>query len=359
MTKKEQEAAILRMLSEAKLNQDSAIAPMTDEDMRQLRSRRMTDEDMRQLSGATKQSAGNWSGLKKLIMGDEAVTDAPSGVLEHLDAYTGAPARSAISKLQDDFTDLPGAARAYAEQFGEKPTKAPSGADLAKKMQLEGIPAAVAGTALELAADPSSAITGGLKLASVPLIGLKALKAVDAAGDAAKVVKGVDTAADAARAVKAAETAASAAKTAGTAEDAARAIKAADTMQALSTKPMSASEQLIASAKAKRAEELAQKIKMAEEAKKEAGLEKLWRETVGESAAAAQQGPVLPAKPTRPTSLAETKARTDTVFDEIKGTSTADAIRNSKLNPVAGKHGGIIFADDSARLQRLRSKFKK
>lgn len=123
----------------------------------------------------------------------------PTGLLEHLDAYTGAPTRAAIAKLQGDFTDLPGAASAAIEQFGADPKEAPTGQQLASNIGLTGISKTLAGLGLELAADPTSAITGGAKLAMLPLVGMKALKAADVVGDVARVANAADDVADAAK----------------------------------------------------------------------------------------------------------------------------------------------------------------
>lgn len=125
----------------------------------------------------------------------------PDGLLEHLDAYTGAPARAAIARLQGDFTDLPGAASAAMSQFGADPKEAPTGQDLAANMGLSGVGKTLAGLGLELAADPTNAITGAAKLATLPFVTFKALKAADAAGDVARAARIMDAAGDASKAV--------------------------------------------------------------------------------------------------------------------------------------------------------------
>lgn len=185
--------------------------------------------------------------LKQLVYGDEAETETPSGLLERMDAYTGAPTRAAISKLQDDFTQLPEAAKAAYEQFGEKPNKAPTGRDIAKKMGLDN---AAAGAAMEFIADPSSLISSGAKLATLPLVGLKGFKAFDTVGDVARAVNAVDKANDAAKVVKVADEAG----------DIARAVGAADEVAGLSKVPTSFAE----SAKLKAASEAAAAAKQAE-----------------------------------------------------------------------------------------------
>lgn len=126
----------------------------------------------------------------------------PQGLLDYFDAYTGAPARAAISTLQDDFTNLGGAAEAAYEQLGADPSTAPSGEQIVTKAGLTGVPAKIAGLGMEMVADPTSAITGGLKLATLPLVGMKALKAADMAGDVARVANKSDDVLDAIKAAK-------------------------------------------------------------------------------------------------------------------------------------------------------------
>jgi len=126
----------------------------------------------------------------------------PKKLLDYFDAYTGAPTRAAIAKLQDDFTDIGGAATEAYEQFGADPETAPTGRDIVAKTGLKGIPGAIAGLGMELAADPTSAITGGLKLATLPLVGMKALKAADVVGDVARSANAIDDTADAVKAAK-------------------------------------------------------------------------------------------------------------------------------------------------------------
>lgn len=136
----------------------------------------------------------------EMLFGDEQETEKPSGLLENIDAYTGAPARAAISTLQDDATNVAGAAESAYKQFGASPKTAPSGQDLAAKMGLEGLPKAAAGLGLELAADPSAAVSGLVKAASLPLIGVKYM---DKIFDSAKVATEAEKLYDMSRALKA------------------------------------------------------------------------------------------------------------------------------------------------------------
>lgn len=232
-------------------------------------------------------SAPKFNNLKKFIFGDENETSKPSGLLENLDAYTGAPSRSAIEKLQNDFTDVSGAAQAAYEQFGEKPTKAPSGMDLAKNMRLEGIPQIVAGTGLELITDPTNLVSGAVKMAAVPLVGLKALKAADVAGDVARGVKAVDAAADAVKAAKATEEVA----------QLARGSKAVDAIAALTggvEKSKSAAQQITEARQAKAAMEAIEAAKAIENAKTQEKMASLLKEVAPEML---EQGPKLPVRP--------------------------------------------------------------
>jgi hypothetical protein len=150
--------------------------------------------DLKNKFGKLKEKAG------EIIFGDEQETTKPSGLLENLDAYTSAPTRAAISTLQDDATNLTGAAEAAYKQFGASPKTAPSGEELAAKMRLQGIPKLIAGTGLEIAADPTAAISGLVKAASLPLIGVKYM---DKVFDSAKVAAKAEKMYDAARALKA------------------------------------------------------------------------------------------------------------------------------------------------------------
>ncbi len=157
-------------------------------------------------------SPGRFAGLKKAVFGDEQEMEVPSGLLEYADAYTGAPARSAVEKLQEDFTDIPGAFEAARKQFGASPKLAPSGKDLAKNTGLTGVAGEIAGAGLEMALDPTQLLTGGLgpalkgiKAASMIPFALKGLKAADMAADVGKGVKAIDTVSDVAKAVNAAE----------------------------------------------------------------------------------------------------------------------------------------------------------
>lgn len=251
--------------------------------------------------------ADRFSGLKDFIYGDENEKSKPSGVLEQLDAYTGAPTRSAIAKLQEDFTDLPGAAQAAYEQFGASPKTAPTGQDLAKNMRLEGLPAAAAGMGLELIADPSNLVSGGVKLAAMPLIGLKGLKTLDTVGDMARLAKAADTGADALKGVNAVEKAAKLAQEAKAAENLA-------TFAGKTRNAASAAEQIKAMNRAKAIAEANEIAKAAELAKQEAGISKLAKELkVPESAKLTES-----AAPLRPTPLEDIVARPDTVFTDGK-----------------------------------------
>lgn len=277
--------------------------------------------------------ADRFGGLKNFIYGDENERTKPSGALEHLDAYTGAPTRSAITKLQEDFTDIPGAAKAAYEQFGASPKTAPTGQDLAKNMQLEGVPGAIAGAGLEFIADPSALVSSGAKLAAMPLIGLKGLKALDTAGDAARAVNTVEKAAKLAQEAKAAENlAAFAGKTRNAA---------------------SAAEQIKAINKAKVAAEAAELAKVAELAKQEKGMANLAKELRIPEAA---KNLATESKVTRPTSLAETVARPDIVFDKISADTLGKALEKAKTTDTGGKFGKIIM--QPSRFEKLQAAMK-
>jgi len=57
-----------------------------------------------------------------------------------IDSYGGAPTRAAIASLQDNPTDLSGAASAFKNQFGANPALAPTGKDIAAKAGLSTEP---------------------------------------------------------------------------------------------------------------------------------------------------------------------------------------------------------------------------
>lgn len=117
-----------------------------------------------------------------------AALGAVGEVGQFLDRYTGAPTRAAISSLMDNGTDISGAASAFGNQFGDDPTKAPTGQDIARDLGApdtalsevapflfnetgkglrfkKGGPADVtasgaAGLAVDIAADPTNLIPG-------------------------------------------------------------------------------------------------------------------------------------------------------------------------------------------------------
>ncbi len=62
-----------------------------------------------------------------------AALDGVAAVGEFADRYTGAPMRAAIGTLQDDVSNVKGAAQAFASQFGEEAALAPSGKQIAQK----------------------------------------------------------------------------------------------------------------------------------------------------------------------------------------------------------------------------------
>ena len=91
---------------------------------------------------------------------------------EFVDKYTGAPTRSAIGSLQENVNPLD-AAMSFYKQFGEDPSQAPTGKQIAKRAGLSekpmfdlpyvgGVsPAGVAGLGVDVLADPTNIIPFG------------------------------------------------------------------------------------------------------------------------------------------------------------------------------------------------------
>lgn len=124
-----------------------------------------------------------------LSQAGDAALKGISYIGEKIDQYGGAPTRAAISSLQDDVTEPGRALDAFKNQFGSDPKKAPTGRDIVRKAGVpdtslseiapslynetgEGIkfqkggwadPTAsgVAGVAMDIAADPTSALPLG------------------------------------------------------------------------------------------------------------------------------------------------------------------------------------------------------
>lgn len=120
--------------------------------------------------------------------------------MNKLDSVTGAPVRSAVSKFQDNWKDLPGAVEAYKKQFGEDNSKAPTGRMIAQRA---GVPdTALSDVAPSLYSDdpkswkPSkgglldptaSGVAGvGIDMATDPISYIPFEKAVEGAGNLAK-----------------------------------------------------------------------------------------------------------------------------------------------------------------------------
>jgi len=107
---------------------------------------------------------------------------------QFIDKYTGAPTRAAIGSLQENMLDPGAAASAAYKQFGEDPSLAPTGKDIAAKAGLSrepmfdlpwvgGIsPAGVAGFGVDVAADPLNVIPLGAAAKLAGKTGGKAAK---------------------------------------------------------------------------------------------------------------------------------------------------------------------------------------
>lgn len=124
--------------------------------------------------------------IQNLRDAEQAILKPIAAVGNFVDKYTGAPARAALGALQDGKNPL-GAAW---DQFGEDPSKAPSGKDIAAKAglstdqfktPLKGLdgtsitvsPAGVAGLAIDVAADPTNLIPGGALAKGAAKLGVK------------------------------------------------------------------------------------------------------------------------------------------------------------------------------------------
>lgn len=282
-------------------------------------------------------SPGRFAGLKKAVFGDEQEMEVPSGLLEHFDAYTGAPSRSAVEKLQEDFTDVPGALEAARKQFGASPKLAPSGKDLAKNTGLTGVAGDIAGAGLEMVLDPTQLLTGGLgpalkgiKAASMIPFGIKALKAADTVADVAKAAKASDNV-----------------------MDAARGLKAADTMGMLAgdiQKGKSAARQIAEARQLQAAADATKALDVVEAAKKESAMADLYKELTGQSL------PSDGARVFKATPKNEELVKAANIFDEVPASSAAEALRMAKTGATTAESGKILTVP--GRFEQLQAAMK-
>jgi hypothetical protein len=138
---------------------------------------------------------------KNSVPYSEQASDALRGALlqgvvdagQAVDSYTGAPTRAGLMELRKSGNPL-SAAGSFAEQFGEDPSKAPTGKDIAKELgasdelkaslvfpQLKDTafdvtPAGLAGAGIDLGADVSNALPIGPAAKAIGKVGSAAVK---------------------------------------------------------------------------------------------------------------------------------------------------------------------------------------